>query len=66
MSHPHTFLVKVKWGKQKFEGVEVDTDESPEVFKMQLYSLSGGCVLRPISAFIVCNQLKESLLSDRR
>ena len=34
-------LVKVKWGKQKFEGVEVDTDELPEVFKMQLFSLTG-------------------------
>lgn len=33
--------VRVKWGKKKFEGVELNTDESPEVFKMQLFSLSG-------------------------
>lgn len=33
--------VKVKWGKEKFEGVELNTDEPPEVFKMQLFSLSG-------------------------
>lgn len=37
--------VRVKWGKEKFEGVEVDTDEPPEVFKMQLFSLSGWIVL---------------------
>lgn len=34
-------VVRVKWGREKFEGVEVNTDESPEVFKMQLFSLSG-------------------------
>ena len=35
--------VKVKWGREKFDGVEVNTDEPPEVFKMQLFSLSGAC-----------------------
>ena len=34
----------MKWGKEKFEGLEVDTDEPPEVFKMQLFSLSGWLV----------------------
>ncbi len=33
--------VKVKWGKQKFDNVEVDSDETPDVFKMQLFSLTG-------------------------
>ena len=35
------FPVNVKWGKEKFEKVEVDTDETPEVFKAQLFALSG-------------------------
>ena len=41
--------VKVKWGKQKFDNVEVDTDDTPEVFKMQLFSLSGEWHLLLIS-----------------
>ena len=32
---------KVKWGEKEFEDLEVNTDDSPEVFKMQLFSLSG-------------------------
>ncbi|XP_065062059.1 ubiquitin carboxyl-terminal hydrolase 14-like [Rhopilema esculentum] len=35
------FKVNVKWGKEKFEGIEVDTSEPPEVFKAQLFALSG-------------------------
>lgn len=35
-------LVRVKWGKQKFEAVELNTDEPPALFKMQLFSLSGS------------------------
>lgn len=31
----------MKWVKKKFENVELNTDEPPEVFKMQLFSLSG-------------------------
>ena len=34
-------VVNVKWGKEKFENVEVDTSEPPEVFKAQLFALSG-------------------------
>lgn len=33
-------LVNVKWGKQKFESVEVNTDEAPEVFQAQMFALS--------------------------
>ena len=33
--------VNVKWGKEKFENVDVDTSEPPEVFKAQLFALSG-------------------------
>ncbi|KAK3703588.1 hypothetical protein QZH41_019139, partial [Actinostola sp. cb2023] len=30
----------IKWGKEKFESVELDTDEPTEVFKAQLFTLS--------------------------
>uniref|UniRef100_UPI00358E510C ubiquitin carboxyl-terminal hydrolase 14 isoform X1 n=2 Tax=Myxine glutinosa TaxID=7769 RepID=UPI00358E510C len=36
-----TFLVKVKWGKEKFEDVELNTDEAPILFKAQLFALTG-------------------------
>lgn len=34
------YKVSVKWGKQKFSDVEISTDEAPDVFKLQLYSLT--------------------------
>lgn len=33
--------VNIKWGKEKFEDIECNTDEPPEVFKAQLFALSG-------------------------
>ena len=36
----HCCLVNVKWGKEKFEGLQLNTDEPPIVFKMQLFSLT--------------------------
>jgi ubiquitin carboxyl-terminal hydrolase 14 len=33
--------VKVKWGKENYPDVEVNMDESPLVFKAQLYALTG-------------------------
>ncbi len=33
--------MKVKWGKELFEGVEVNMDEEPMVFKAQLFALTG-------------------------
>lgn len=36
-----SFKVKVKWGKEKFEDVECNTDEEPIVFKAQIFALSG-------------------------
>lgn len=36
-----TFKVNVKWGKEKFQDVELDLGEPPEVFKAQLFALSG-------------------------
>ncbi|BFY99755.1 hypothetical protein BsWGS_02795 [Bradybaena similaris] len=35
------YKVNIKWGKEKFEDVELNTDEPPEVFKAQLFALSG-------------------------
>ncbi|XP_018612976.1 ubiquitin carboxyl-terminal hydrolase 14 [Scleropages formosus] len=35
------FTVNVKWGKEKFDGVELNTEESPMVFKAQLFALTG-------------------------
>ncbi|XP_024436349.1 ubiquitin carboxyl-terminal hydrolase 14 [Desmodus rotundus] len=35
------YSVTVKWGKEKFEGVELNTDEPPMVFKAQLFALTG-------------------------
>ncbi|XP_039277748.1 ubiquitin carboxyl-terminal hydrolase 14 [Nilaparvata lugens] len=35
------FKVKVKWGKESYNDVEVNTDEDPLVFKAQLYALTG-------------------------
>uniref|UniRef100_A0A4W5QHV1 Ubiquitin carboxyl-terminal hydrolase n=1 Tax=Hucho hucho TaxID=62062 RepID=A0A4W5QHV1_9TELE len=33
--------VNVKWGKEKFDAIELNTEESPMVFKAQLFALSG-------------------------
>ncbi|RWS27505.1 ubiquitin carboxyl-terminal hydrolase 14-like protein [Leptotrombidium deliense] len=40
------FNVKVKWGKELFSDVELNTDEEPIVFKAQLYALTGVKVER--------------------
>lgn len=34
-------LVKVKWGKELFSNVEVNTEEEPILFKAQLFALTG-------------------------
>lgn len=36
-----SFKVKVKWGKELFNDVDVNTEEEPMVFKAQLYALTG-------------------------
>ena len=33
--------MNVKWGRAKFDEVEVNTEEPPVVFKARLYSLTG-------------------------
>lgn len=34
-------LVKVKWGKEMFPDVEVNTEEEPMLFKAQIFALTG-------------------------
>lgn len=34
------FDVNIKWGKEKFKGVELNTEESTEIFKAQLFALT--------------------------
>jgi len=36
-----SFQVKVKWGKELYNEVELNTDEEPVVFKAQLFALTG-------------------------
>lgn len=35
------YSVNIKWGKERFEGVQCNTDEPPLVFKATIFSLSG-------------------------
>lgn len=35
------YTVKVKWGKELYPGVEVNTDEEPVLFKAQIFALTG-------------------------
>lgn len=37
----YQFTVRVKWGREKFPEVTVNTDEDPMVFKAQLFTLTG-------------------------
>jgi ubiquitin carboxyl-terminal hydrolase 14 len=34
------YEVSIKWGKEKFPKVEVNTDETPETFRAQLFALT--------------------------
>jgi len=52
------FTVKVKWGKETFDQVEVNTDEEPMLFKAQLFALTG---VQPQSQKVM---LKGALLKD--
>ena len=37
--------VKVKWGKETYDEVDLNTEEEPMVFKAQLFALTGVQVL---------------------
>lgn len=41
LSTHFVFTVKVKWGKEVYPDVEINTDEPPLVFKAQLFALTG-------------------------
>ena len=53
-----SFIVKVKWGKESFPDVEVNTDEEPLLFKAQLFALTG---VQPERQKIMC---KGATLKD--
>lgn len=38
---PFSVLVKVKWGKEMFNDIEVSTDDEPILFKAQLFAITG-------------------------
>lgn len=41
----------VKWGKEQFPDIEVNTDEDPMLFKAQLFALTG---VRPDRQKVMC------------
>ncbi|XP_068620254.1 ubiquitin carboxyl-terminal hydrolase 14 [Battus philenor] len=43
--------VKVKWGKETYPGVEVNTDDEPVLFKAQIFALTG---VQPDRQKVVC------------
>lgn len=51
-------LVKVKWGRELFPEVEVNTDEQPMLFKAQLFALTG---VQPERQKVMC---KGGILKD--
>lgn len=58
----------VKWGKEKFENVELNSDESPELFKAQLFALSGVAperqkVMYKGSVLKVCRAITDAALN---
>lgn len=46
--------VKVKWGRENFPNIEVNTDEDPLLFKAQLYALTG---VQPERQKVMCKGL---------
>ncbi|XP_077284075.1 ubiquitin specific protease 14 [Arctopsyche grandis] len=53
-----SFTVKVKWGKELYQGVEVNTDEPPILFKAQIFALTG---VQPDRQKVMC---KGATLKD--
>lgn len=44
-------IVKVKWGKETYSNVEVNTDDDPVLFKAQIFALTG---VQPERQKVVC------------
>ena len=64
------FSVKVKWGKELYNEVDLNTDDEPVLFKAQLYALTGvqphrqkvmvkGAVIKDESWENVANKIKN-------
>lgn len=43
--------MKVKWGKELYPGVEVNTEDEPVLFKAQIFALTG---VQPERQKVVC------------
>jgi ubiquitin carboxyl-terminal hydrolase 14 len=56
--------VSVKWQKQVFNGVEIDTEQPPYVFKCQLYDLTGVPPERQVSHVSFGSSARRSLVCD--
>lgn len=54
----NVFTVKVKWGREMFPDIEVNTDEEPILFKAQLFALTG---VQPERQKVMC---KGGILKD--
>lgn len=52
------FSVKVKWGREVYPDIDVNTDEEPILFKAQLFALTG---VQPERQKIMC---KGGILKD--
>ncbi|XP_037958687.1 ubiquitin carboxyl-terminal hydrolase 14 [Teleopsis dalmanni] len=53
-----TYKVKVKWGREMYPNIEVNTDEDPLLFKAQLFALTG---VAPERQKVMC---KGGILKD--
>lgn len=58
MTFSNSRAVRVKWGRELFPEVEVNTDEQPMLFKAQLFALTG---VQPARQKVMC---KGGILRD--
>lgn len=48
------YTVKVKWGRENYPNIDVNTDEEPLLFKAQLFALTG---VQPERQKVMCKGL---------
>ena len=58
-----SLTVDVKWQKEMFKGIEIDTEQPPIVFKIQLFTLTGE-TMRCTSVDIVELAMLRYKISD--
>lgn len=54
-----TYTIKVKWSKQIFDDVTIDTTEPPQLFKSQLWTLTGVPPTRQTILGFKCGKLRD-------